>query len=42
MSLRAEDFDWNQAHAVAIKALKDVPGVKALEEENVPQTNACA
>jgi basic membrane protein A len=37
-----DDFGWNQAHAVAIKALKDVPGVKAVEEENVPETDACA
>jgi simple sugar transport system substrate-binding protein len=37
-----DDFGWNQAHAVAIKALKSVPGVKAVEEENVPETDACA
>jgi simple sugar transport system substrate-binding protein len=35
-----DDFGWNQAHAVAIKALKDVPGVKVVEEENVPETDA--
>jgi len=37
-----DDFGWNQAHAVAIQALKTVPGVKAVEEENVPETDACA
>ena len=35
-----DDFGWNQAHAVAIKALKGVPGVKVVEEENVPETDA--
>jgi simple sugar transport system substrate-binding protein len=35
-----DDFGWNQAHAVAIKALKLVPGVKVSEEENVPETDA--
>jgi simple sugar transport system substrate-binding protein len=35
-----DDFGWNQAHAVAAKALKDVPGVKVIEEENVPETVA--
>src|SRR5271157_1053374 len=35
-----DDFGWNQAHAVAIKALKEVPGVKVAEEENVPETDA--
>jgi len=34
------DYGWNQAHAVAAKALKEVPGVKVLEEENVPETVA--
>jgi len=37
-----DDFGWNQAHAVAVKALKSVPGLKAVEEENVPETDACA
>src|SRR6478735_6371414 len=36
------DYGWNQAHAVAAKALKDVPGVKVVEEENVPETAAVA
>jgi basic membrane protein A and related proteins len=37
-----DDFGWNQAHATAIKALKTLPGVMAVEEENVPETDACA
>ncbi len=35
-----DDYGWNQAHAVAAKALKAVPGVKVVEEENVPETVA--
>jgi len=35
-----DDFGWNQAHAVAAQALKSVPGVKVVEEENVPETVA--
>ena len=34
-----DDFGWNQAHAVAAKALKAVPGVTVVEEENVPETD---
>jgi basic membrane protein A and related proteins len=37
-----DDFGWNQAHAVAVSALKSLPGVKTTEEENVPETDACA
>src|SRR5579872_2479827 len=37
-----DDFGWNQAHAVAIDALKKLPGVKVVEEENVPETDACS
>jgi simple sugar transport system substrate-binding protein len=37
-----DDFGWNQAHAVAIKALKALPGVNVVEEENVPETDACS
>ena len=37
-----DDFGWNQAHAVAAAALKEVPGVTVVEEENVPETIACA
>jgi basic membrane protein A len=36
------DFGWNQAHAVAMDALKKVSGVKVVEEENVPETDACS
>src|ERR1700682_6703656 len=36
------DYGWNQAHAVAAKALKEIPGVKVVEEENVPETVAVA
>jgi len=35
-----DDYGWNQAHAVAAKALATVPGVKVYEEENVPETVA--
>ncbi|SON55655.1 Purine-binding protein precursor [Hartmannibacter diazotrophicus] len=35
-----DDFGWNQAHAVGAKALKDIPGVTVVEEENVPETVA--
>src|SRR6201996_1614090 len=35
-----QDYGWNQAHAIAAKALKEVPGVKVVEEENVPETVA--
>jgi basic membrane protein A and related proteins len=35
-----DDFGWNQAHAVAVESLKLVPGVKVVEEENVPETDA--
>src|SRR5262245_26270306 len=34
------DFGWNQAHAVAAQALKAIPNVKVVEEENVPETVA--
>ena len=37
-----DDFGWNQAHAVAVAALKSLPGVKVTEEENVPETDACS
>ena len=35
-----DDYGWNQAHAVAAKALKGVPGVSVVEEESVPETVA--
>ena len=37
-----DDFGWNQSHAVAAAALKKVPGVRVIEEENVPETDAVA
>ncbi len=37
-----DDFGWNQAHAVSIGVLKATPGVKIIEEENVPETAAVA
>src|SRR5271155_373744 len=37
-----DDFGWNQAHAVAAQVLKTLPGVSVVEEENVPETDACA
>jgi simple sugar transport system substrate-binding protein len=36
------DFGWNQSHATAVEALKKVPGVNVIEEENVPETLAAA
>ncbi len=35
-----DDFGWNQAHAVGAQALKDLPGVTVVEEENVPESVA--
>src|SRR5258708_23138476 len=35
-----QDYGWNQAHAVGAKALREIPGVKVVEEENVPETVA--
>jgi len=34
------DFGWNQSHATAVEALRKVPGVTVVEEENVPETLA--
>jgi basic membrane protein A len=34
------DFGFNQAHHEAVEALKSTPGLKVLEEENVPETVA--
>ena len=36
------DFGWNQSHAVAASALKSTPGIKVIEEENVPESIAVA
>ena len=35
-----DDFGYNQAHAEAAAQLKKLPGVKLVEEENVPETQA--
>src|SRR5258708_17911982 len=37
-----DDYGCNQAHAIAINSWKSLPGVKAVEEENVPETDAFA
>jgi simple sugar transport system substrate-binding protein len=37
-----QDYGWNQAHAVGAQALKEIPGVKVVEEENVPETASVA
>ena len=34
------DFGYNQAQAAAAAALKKMPGIKVVEEENVPETTA--
>jgi basic membrane protein A and related proteins len=35
-----DDFGYNQAHAEAAALLKVMPGIKLVEEENVPETQA--
>src|ERR1700753_3205568 len=35
-----DDYGYNQAHAVAAAALKKMPGIKVVEEEKVPETEA--
>lgn len=35
-----DDYGWNQAHAVGAQALKKIPDVTVVEEENVPETIA--
>lgn len=35
-----DDYGYNQAHAEAAALLKQMPGVKVVEEENVPETAA--
>ena len=37
-----DDYGWNQSHAVAAAALKNIPGITVVEEENVPETDAVA
>ena len=35
-----DDYGYNQAHAQAVAKLKTLPGVKVVEQENVPETVA--
>jgi simple sugar transport system substrate-binding protein len=35
-----DDYGYNQAHAMAAAEVKKLPGVKVVEEENVPETAA--
>ncbi|WP_088279544.1 BMP family ABC transporter substrate-binding protein [Ideonella sp. A 288] len=35
-----DDYGYNQAHAEAVAQAKKMPGLKVVEEENVPETNA--
>src|ERR1700685_1510417 len=35
-----DDYGYNQAHAAAAAALKKMPGIKIVEEEKVPETDA--
>lgn len=35
-----DDFGWNQSHAVAAQALRALPNVTVVEEENVSETIA--
>jgi basic membrane protein A len=35
-----DDYGYNQAHAESAAALKKMPGIKVVEEENVPETQA--
>ena len=35
-----DDYGYNQAHAEAVAQVKKMPGLKVVEEENVPETNA--
>ena len=35
-----DDYGYNQAHAAGAAALKSMPGVKVVEEEKVPETDA--
>ncbi|AMN44312.1 ABC transporter substrate-binding protein [Rhodoplanes sp. Z2-YC6860] len=36
-----DDYGYNQAHAAGAAALKKMTGVKVVEEEKVPETDAC-
>ncbi len=33
-----DDYGYNQSHAEAVAAVKKMPGIKTIEEENVPET----
>src|SRR6202050_5061581 len=35
-----DDYGYNQAHAAGAAALKKLPGIKVVEEEKVPETDA--
>lgn len=35
-----DDYGYNQAHAEAAALVRKLPGIKVVEEENVPETNA--
>ena len=35
-----DDYGYNQAHAQAAAEIKKLPGIKLVEEENVPETAA--
>ena len=35
-----DDYGYNQAHAAGAAALKSMPGIKVVEEEKVPETDA--
>ena len=35
-----DDYGYNQAHAEAVAQVKKMAGIKVVEEENVPETNA--
>jgi basic membrane protein A len=35
-----DDFGYNQAHAEAVAEVKKMAGIKVVEEENVPETQA--
>ena len=37
-----DDYGWNQGHAVGVDALKNLSGVKVVEEENVPENRRSA
>lgn len=37
-----DDYGWNQAHAIGAEALRALPDVTVIEEENVPETDAVA